>query len=113
MPERINLMLFELIDMGFFQCLLPWTGNPWIFCLGWFGILLGAGLQVLFLRKEKNWHFLLFALFLCVMGEAFCHAFTGLTLLLALILYGLAITLLMGVVFTTFFHALRKRREKP
>lgn len=110
MPEGMNLMLFELIDMGFFHCLLPWMGNLWIFALGWFGIILGAALQLWFLKRGKYRSFPLFSLLLCIVAELACHAITGLALLLALILYGFAITVLMGTVFSTIISILWKRR---
>ncbi len=111
MPERMNLMLFELIDIGYFHCLLPWMGNLWICFPGWLSILLGAGLQLFFLRKGKSWTFLLFALLLCIVGELACHVIIGIAQLLALILYGLSITMLIGAVFSTILYILWKRRD--
>ena len=51
----MKLMLFELIDIGFFQCFVAWKENPWLFCANWFVLLLAAGIQALLLKKGKNY----------------------------------------------------------
>lgn len=38
----MKLMLFGLIETGFFQCLLSFEANPWIFTIDWIALLIGA-----------------------------------------------------------------------
>ncbi|MBQ8599157.1 MAG: hypothetical protein IJ411_03475 [Oscillospiraceae bacterium] len=107
----MKLMLFELIDIGFFQCFFSFEENPWLFTAGWIVLLLGAGLETLLLKKKKPWRLPAVLLLLCVLGEVLCQCITGIELLAALILYGLAIVLLMGAVMALILHALIHRRR--
>ena len=92
----------ELFEIGFFTCLINFSGNIWLSLIEWFFVLLGFLIQYILLRKSRTRFvkgifpgLLLAGL---IVGEGMVWSVTGWERFSVVLSYGFGICCMLGVI---------------
>ena len=92
----------ELFEIGFFTCLINFSGNIWLSLIEWFLVLVGFLIQYILLRKSRTLFvkgifpgLLLAGL---VVGEGLVWSVTGWERFSVVLSYGFGICCMLGII---------------
>ena len=101
-------------EIGFFHTLINFN-SPVVSAIAWASLLLGAGTQLLILKKAKKkairWAFMVILAVLLVAAECACQIIIGWDLMLYLILYGAVLLMFVGAGLCAIVAMLLGRRK--
>ena len=110
----------ELFEIGFFMCLVNFSGNIWVSIIQWAFVLVGFLVQSVLLRKAKRrfvkWIFPGLLLAGLVVGEWMVWTVTGWERFSVVLTYGFGICCMLGVLLAWLVYKLpgwiqKKRQE--